>query len=155
MSRRIQPVQVSVSSVLDAAVDDVWRYVRGFDGLPDWNPQVTASRIEDGLAEDAVGCVRNFQLRDGSTVRERLLSLSDPERSFAYSMLDSELGLLDYVAELRLLPITDGDRTYVVWSADFRTEPGREREKAAMVEGIFQGGFAVLKSKLDRKMTNR
>jgi hypothetical protein len=153
--RRIQPVQVSVSSVLDAGVDDVWRHVRGFNGLPNWNPQVAASRIEDGLAEDAVGCVRNFQLRDGSTVRERLLSLSDAELRFAYSMLDSELGLLDYVAEFRLLPVTDGDRTYVVWSADFRTEPGREREKATMVEGIFKGGFGVLKSQLDRKVTNR
>lgn len=151
MTRKIQPVQVHVSSVLDANVDEVWKLVRGFNAMPQWNPGVVASRIEEDRDPDSVGCVRNFQLRDGSTVRERLLSLCDTRHHFAYSMLDSELGLLDYVAEFSLRPVTDGDRTYVTWSANFRTRPGQETEKADLVaNGVFQNAFDALKKRFGK-----
>ena len=69
--------EVYVSAVIDAAADTVWRTVRDFNGLPDWHPIVAGSRIEEGRPSDQIGCVRAFQLHDGSSIREQLLALSD------------------------------------------------------------------------------
>ncbi|MBL8269197.1 SRPBCC family protein [Steroidobacter sp.] len=144
-------MNVHVSSVIDAPIEVVWAAVRDFNALPQWHPNILASRIEDARAVDAVGCIRNFQLQDGSSVREQLLTLSDREYRFCYSMLESELGLYDYISEFSLQRVTDGNRTFAVWSAQFRTEPGREQEKATMVgQGVFQVGFDALKKKLNR-----
>jgi hypothetical protein len=66
------------STIIDAPVEAVWAMARDFNGLPDWNPGVASSEIEDGLDSDVVGCVRSFHLRDGTHVRERLLSLDAP-----------------------------------------------------------------------------
>jgi hypothetical protein len=74
-------VKVYTSSVIDAAADKVWGHVRDFNGLPRWVPAVADSRIENGLPADRVGCIRNFNLRDGGNIREQLLALSDYEYS--------------------------------------------------------------------------
>lgn len=144
-------MNVHVSSVIDAPIDAVWAVVRDFNALPAWHPGIRESRIEDGRANDVVGCIRNFQQHNGSTIREQLLTLSDREYRFCYSMLESDLGLYDYISEFSLQKITDGDRTFAVWTAQFRTDPGLEQEKAAMVgRGVFQAGFDALKKKLNR-----
>lgn len=144
-------MNVYVSSVIDAPIEVVWATVRDFNALPQWHPNIRESRIEDGLAPDAVGCIRNFKQQDGSVIREQLLTLSDREYRFCYSMLESDLGLYDYISEFSLQKITDGDRTFAVWLAHFRTEPGLEEQKATMVgQGVFQKGFDALKKKLNR-----
>jgi hypothetical protein len=145
-------MKVYVSSVIDAPIDAVWNVVRDFNALPEWHPNIRESRIEDGRACDAVGCIRNFKLQDGSIVREQLLTLSDREYRFSYSMLESELGLYDYISEFSLQRITDGEHTFAVWTAEFRTDPGREQEKVDMVgKGVFQVGFDALKQRLSRQ----
>lgn len=144
-------MNVYVSSVIDAPIEVVWAAVRDFNALPKWHPNIRTSYIEDARACDAVGCIRNFQQHDGSTIREQLLMLSDREYRFCYSMLESELGLYDYISEFSLQKITDGDRTFTVWTAQFRTDPGREQEKVTMVgQEVFQVGFDALKKKLNR-----
>lgn len=144
-------MNVYVSSVIDASIDAVWAVVRDFNALPQWHPNIRESRIEGGRASDAVGCIRNFQQHDGATIRETLLALSDREYRFCYDMLESDLGLYDYISEFSLQRITDGDRTFAIWTAQFRTDPGREQEKATLVgQGVFQVGFDALKKKLDR-----
>ncbi len=56
------------------------------------------------------------------------------------------MGVENYVATLRLTPVTDGDRTFVEWTAEFDCAPGREAELIATVgDGVFQGGFDALK----------
>jgi hypothetical protein len=50
------------------------------------------------------------------------------------------------VATLRLTPITDQDRTFIEWSADFDCTPDREAELVSNIGGgVFQGGFDALK----------
>ena len=67
-------IKVYTSSVIDAPADAVWARVRDFNGLPQWTPFVAESRIEEGQPADRIGCVRNFRLRDGGVIRERLLA---------------------------------------------------------------------------------
>lgn len=140
--------EVYASTVLHASAERVWRLVRDFDALPDWVPAVVDSRIEGGGAADRVGCVRAFRTSDGGALRERLLALSDYEYACTYSILDSPMPLSDYVATLRLIPVTDGDRTFVEWSARFDCAPGDE---AGLVEeigqGVFRSGLDALKSR--------
>ena len=103
-------VRVYVSSVIDAPADTVWARVRDFNGLPQWHPAIADSRIENGDAADRIGCIRHFHTRDGGMIRERLLALSDYEYSCTYSILESPMGVENYVATLKLTPVTDGAR---------------------------------------------
>jgi len=80
-------IKVYTSSVIDAPADLVWARVRDFNGLPQWTPFVAESRIEEGWPADRIGCVRNFRLRDGGLIRERLLTLSDFDYECSYSIL--------------------------------------------------------------------
>ena len=137
--------RIYVSSIIAAPAGAVWERIRDFNGLPAWHPLIGESRIENGEPSDRVGCIRVLTLRDGSTVREQLLGLSDFDLFCTYSILESSMGVEGYVATLRLTPVTDGDRTFAEWSAEFDCDPAREAE---LVEGIgtnvFQGGFDAL-----------
>jgi hypothetical protein len=140
-------IKVYTSSVIDASADAVWAHIRDFNGLPKWHPAIADSRIEGNWPADRVGCIRNFQLRDGGTIREQLLTLSDYDYQCVYSILESPMGVDNYTATLKLTPVTDGNRTFAEWSAEFDTPPGQERTLADSIgQGVFQTGFDSLKS---------
>ena len=139
-------IQVYTSSVIDASADAVWAKIRDFNALPQWHPAIADSRIENSQASDRVGCVRYFHLRDGGLIRERLLALSDYDFTCTYSILESPLGVDNYVATLKLTPITDGGRCFAEWSAEFDCPPQREAELSSSIgQGVFQVGFDALK----------
>lgn len=140
--------EVYTSSVIGASADQVWSAIRDFNGLPAWHPAIAESRIEGGAPADQVGCVRAFRLKDGGFIRERLLAMSDYDLSFTYSILESPMGLENYVATLKLTPITDGAKTFAEWSAEFDCPLEREAELVELVgTGVFQGGFDALKDR--------
>jgi hypothetical protein len=138
--------RVYVSSVIDAAADRVWAVVRDFNALPRWVPAVADSRIEQNMPADRVGCVRAFTLKDGGRLREQLLALSDYEYSVTYAILESPMGVTDYVATLRLFPVTDGGRTFAEWVAEFDCPPDRVAALTRQIgQGVFQAGLDELK----------
>jgi Polyketide cyclase / dehydrase and lipid transport len=140
-------IKVYTSSVIDASADAVWAHIRDFNGLPKWHPAIAESRIEGNWPADRVGCIRNFQLRDGGTIREQLVTLSDYDYQCTYSILESPMGVENYTSTLKLTPVTDGNRTFAEWSAEFDTPPGQERRLADSIgQGVFQTGFDSLKS---------
>jgi Polyketide cyclase / dehydrase and lipid transport. len=95
---------------------------------------------------DKIGCIRDFRLRNGDRIREKLLGLSDFDLFCTYSILESPMGVENYVATLRLTPITDGERTFVEWTAEFDCAAEREAELVTNIgNGVFQGGFDALK----------
>ena len=142
-------IKVYVSTVLDSPADVVWGVVRDFNGLPKWTPFVSDSRIEQNQPADRIGCVRNFRLKDGGVIREQLLSLSDYDFQCAYSILESPMGVSNYVATLKLTSVTDGNRTFAEWSAEFDPPPGREAELAESIgQGVFQAAFDHLRQML-------
>ena len=56
------------------------------------------------------------------------------------------MGVEHYVATLKLTPVTDGNRSFAEWSAEFDCDEGRERELTDTIgNGVFQGGFDALK----------
>jgi hypothetical protein len=145
-------VRIYVSSVIDAAADNVWSRIRDFNALPLWHPGIADSRIENNEPSDRVGCIRHFHTRDGGMIRERLLALSDYEYSQTYEILESPMGVASYVATLKLTPITDGQRSFAEWSAEFECAEGREHELTELIgNGVFQGGFDGLKRHFSRR----
>jgi hypothetical protein len=141
--------RVYISSVIEAPVARVWERVRDFNGLPRWHPRIRDSRIENGEPADRVGCVRDFHLQNGDRIRERLLGLSDFDYFCTYSILESPMALTDYIATLRLTPITDGDRTFAEWSAEFDCAPEAAEELVGDIgTDVFQAGFNALKRQM-------
>ena len=135
-------ISVHRSTILDAPLAEVWVLLRDFNSHHRWHPAIAASEIEAGGSGDRVGAVRRFRLRDGAELCELLIRHSDREHSLSYCILDSPIPLLNYVATIRLRPVTDGDRTFWEWSSRFATPPGREAELRELVgEGIYQTGF--------------
>jgi len=141
--------RVFVSSVIEAPVARVWEKVRDFNALPRWVPAVRDSRIENGEPADKIGCVRDFHLQNGDHLREKLLGLSDYDFFCTYSILQSPMPLTDYVATLRLTPITDGNHTFAEWTAEFDCA---EADAEGLVEGIGQNVFQAAFSALKRQM---
>ena len=85
---------------------------------------------------------RQPKVRDAA----RLLGLSDYDMFCTYSILESPMGVENYVATLRLTPVTDGDQTFAEWTAEFDCAPERETELVGNIGGgVFQGGFDALK----------
>ena len=132
----------------------MWARIRDFNGLPNWHPAIAESRIENGEPADKIGCVRDFRLRNGDRIRERLLGLSDHDLFCTYSILESPMGVVNYVATLRLTPVTDGERTFAEWTAEFDCAPEREAELVSNIgTGVFQGGFDSLKRRSEDEMS--
>jgi Polyketide cyclase / dehydrase and lipid transport len=143
--------KVYASIIIPAPASTVWEIIRDFNALPKWTPFVTESRIERNASSDKVGCIRNFRLKNGGRIRERLLALSDYEMSCTYSILESPIGVENYLATLRLIPVTEDHQTFAEWSAEFDAAPDRED---ALVEDIgrnvFAAGLSALKTQFSR-----
>jgi len=142
-------IRIVRSTIIDAPTDRVWAFLRDFNGHDRWHPAVGKSTIERNQSSDKVGCVRHFFLRDGSELREKLLTLSDLEQTFSYCLLDTPIPMFNYVAHVRLLPVTDGDRTFWHWESRFTTKPDDAARIMKMVaEDIYQGGFDAIRRRL-------
>lgn len=134
------------STIVDVPVDRLWAVLRDFNGHDRYHPIVAESAIERGHPSDKVGCVRRFTLTDGSELREQLLTLSDLEMAYSYCLLDTPIPLFNYVAHVRLLPVTDGNRSFWHWESRFTTPPGREAELARTVgDDVYSAGMEAVR----------
>lgn len=133
------------SVVINAPVEDVWRILRDFNSHRDWHPAIAESAIEDGFPADAVGAVRRFRLKDGGLLREQLLTLDDRNHALSYCLVEGPIPLFDYVASIRLKPVTDSAATFWEWRSSFRPPHERRDELVALVrDDIYRAGFQAL-----------
>jgi len=142
--------KVFVSSVVDAPAEKVWAVIRRFDAVVDWLPFVKSSPIEDGGDPTRVGCVRVLTQTDGEVFREVLVGLSDAERSYSYTFVSSPVPVRNHQTTLRVLPITDGDRSYVEWSSRFEIDPEYETQLVDLMNQNFLAGLRNLAKKSSR-----
>ncbi|WP_114948956.1 SRPBCC family protein [Microvirga calopogonii] len=144
--------RVYVSGIIDAPVDKVWAFARDFNGHGEWHPLIAESVIEDGRPSDQVGCIRNFNLTNGSNLREQLLSFSDLDRSFTYNILVSPMPIQNYVATFHCLPLTEGNQTFVEWYANFDVS---EEHEARIRHQVGRDTFAAGIKALDAAVKKR
>lgn len=149
-------VSVKESAVIDVPIEEVWHWLRDFNSHKDWHPAIADSHIEGDLPPDTVGAVRSFTLTDGGALREQLIRLDDNKRELSYCLIDSPLPLYDYVAEIRLKPVTDGARTFWQWESKFNPPPDRASElKELVARGIYRAGMRALERYLRARHAGR
>ena len=139
------------SMILDAPIDRVWSMVRSFDGVVNWNPGVTAARMESG-STTSPGSVRHLDIADGTAFRETLLALSDQEYYYTYDILGSPLPVQNYVSKHRFVPITHTDQTLGIWESWFDCTAELEDQMDQVVgDQIYIGGMTGLNAALKGK----
>lgn len=137
------------SIIIEAPVEAVWAAIRDFGALASWHPTIASSAIEDGKDADAVGCIRVLHLNDGGPVRERLLMLDDSRYTFSYNFETPAFPVGNYVSTVELIPVTNGDATFVQWTASFDEQPEDAGKYTDIVSnGVFAPGLAALAAKL-------
>jgi hypothetical protein len=138
------------STVFEQPADTVWRTIRDFNNYPVWVEGAGERLIEDGRAGDAVGAVRNV-LYNGVRRRQRLLALSDVERSQTYAF-EGEilLPVSNFEATIRVTPVVDGDRAFVEWWATFDCAPEARDGRTAFFRTSFAGWLESLRRHLQR-----
>jgi uncharacterized protein YndB with AHSA1/START domain len=140
------------SVIIKAPVETVWGVVRDFNGLPNWAAGIADSRIEGGLDADVVGCVRSFHTLDGTHIRERLLMLDDARHTFSYNFEKPAFPVKNYIATMRLMPVTHSDATFVEWEANFDEAPGDEGKYVSLIsKHVFAAGLKSLGAKIKRE----
>jgi hypothetical protein len=125
------------STIFRTPAADVWKIVRDFNNYPVWVEGAGESEIEDGKSGDTVGAVRSVHY-NGRNIRQRLLALSDVDRSQTYEFCGAaSLPVSGFKATLRITPVVDGDGAFLEWWADFDCEEGRRDELSASLRGWF------------------
>ncbi|OUR77579.1 MxaD family protein [Alphaproteobacteria bacterium 46_93_T64] len=140
-------IKVCSTTIINVPLADIWTKVKDFNGLPNWHPAATDSRIEESRNPGEVGCVRNFALSDGSgRIRETLLRISDLQKTLTYNMLSGgPLPFVDYISTMSFEEITNQNQTFAKWTAEFSVSDGQESHWENFVANdVFLGGFKAL-----------
>jgi hypothetical protein len=142
------PNTVYISDVIDAPIEKVWDIMRDYNDMPSYHPGIKKSVMENNLPSDQVGCVRRLTLGDGF-VREVLLCLDDRNYVFTYEIIEGTLPVRGYVAGVRLHRITEGNRTFGEWWADFEVVGADRNAMIAQIgNNVFAAGFKGVAAKL-------
>jgi hypothetical protein len=142
------PNTVYISDVINAPIERVWAVMRDYNDMPSYHSGIKKSEIEGGLPSDQVGCIRRLTLGEGF-VREVLLCLDDLNYVFTYEIIEGTLPVRNYVAGVRLHRVTEGNRTFAEWWADFEVV-GADRDAmiAQIGNDVFAAGFKGVAAKL-------
>ncbi len=106
------------SVALDHSAEEVWTVIRPFDHYA-WAGVESQTTIEDGKAGDQIAAVRRVIVGD-RVIRQKLLAHSDVDRSYTYSLCDpSPFTVRNYIATIRVAPITETNKAFVEWWATF------------------------------------
>jgi hypothetical protein len=100
--------------------------------------------LATGAQGTDTGDTRTIRLRDGATLKERLIELDDAAHRFTYSVLDGQLPLKAHVSTVTMSPVGTS-LTEVRWIASF--EPGGAPAAAlaqAVREGVLEFGLEGL-----------
>jgi mxaD protein len=148
-------LHVSQSVDIQASASKVWETVKNFDQLNTWLPPVAKDEIVEGQ-NNTVGAVRLLTLKDGGTVKEKLLAFTPAARTFRYQIVESVLPVSHYTSVVIVKSRGKGKST-ITWSGRFKRKnegpsPGdNENDKAATdaITGVYQTGLSTVKKMLE------
>lgn len=148
-------LHVTQTVQIQAPAGKVWDAAKNFDQLNTWLPPVAKDEIVEGQ-NNTVGAVRLLTLKDGGTVKEKLLAYTPSARTFRYQIVESVLPVSHYTSVFTVKSAGHGKST-VTWSGRFKRKnegasPGdNENDKAATdtITGVYQAGLSTLKKTLE------
>lgn len=136
------------STIFDQSADDVWNVIRDFNNYPVWVDGAGESQIEAGRPGDSVGAIRNV-LYNGTRRRQKLLALSDADRSQTYAFAgEAPIPARNFQATLRVTPVVEGNRAFVEWWATFDCDSDRRDELTKSLQGSFEKWLESLRDTL-------
>ena len=134
---------VKVTDRIEASADAVWGLLRDFGGIRKFSPGVESCTV----VGEGIGAVRTIVLPGGLELQERLEAFDDAGRTFQYAIIgETPLPFTDYLSTIRLSE--DGDATAIEWSSTFEPRGDAGDQAGQIIEGIYTGGIAGLKSAL-------
>lgn len=150
-------LKVSESVTINAPVSTVWDKVKSFDGLNNWHPAVAKDEIVEGN-NDEVGAVRLLTLKDGGTIKEKLLGFDDAGHSFKYTILEGVLPVSSYTSTLRVKSAGKG-MSKIVWSGSFKrkdtgdkpADNANDKTATTTISSVYRGGLDNLKTLVEMK----
>ena len=148
------------STVLDYPLNTVWSLIRDFNNYPAYIEGVSESVIEDDKRGDEVDAVRRFCYL-GNWVRQRLAAHSDAQHSLTYAGIEplpfpsgdtpQVVSPTRYQGTMHLIPITEGNRTFIEWSVALDTAP----QDAERWQQVFQSWIPDWTHSLARALARR
>ena len=150
-------LHVTKSITINAPAAAVWRAAKDFSGLNTWHPAVAKDEIVEG-ENNTAGAVRLLTLKDGGTIKEKLLSFDDAGRTFKYSIVEGVLPVSDYTSTFAVTP-AGKNRTLVSWSGRFKRKnlgehpAENENDKTAVdaIGAVYTAGLDNLKKLVEEK----
>jgi len=120
--------------VIDAPIEKVWTAIRDFHDLS-WCPNVITSAQKVGeLKGDEAGAKRVLN----EAFHETLISVCDKSHSFSYSIDEgvspvSSKEVSNYVGNVKLLPITVSNQTFIEWESSWEANSPEAEEFCHMI----------------------
>jgi hypothetical protein len=134
-------LEVSQKIRLRAQPLKVWAIAGDFCAIKDWHPLVAdCQKTEEGGAT-----FRTLTLKDGGTIKEKLLESGDT--SYSYEIIESPLPVTNYQAKFRVEDPRDPRRTIIFWQATFGDNGDDAYKK---INDIFTAGLNGIKQKVLR-----
>jgi hypothetical protein len=128
------------SKIVDAPIERVWGAIRNFHDFAWAKGLIETCENLGGRPGDQVGAQRRLN----RAFVETLLGLDDDLHVIRYRIDDGPPPVNSargYVAQLRLLPLTDGDRTFVEWSSSWTSGEAGVKEAC---DAIYRAGLNAL-----------
>jgi mxaD protein len=148
-------LHVTQSIEINASAHKVWKAVESFDSLNTWHPAVAKDEIVEGK-NDVPGAVRLLTLKDGGTIKEKLLAFEPQAHKFRYEILEGVLPVSDYRSTVSVVSAGKGKST-VTWTGNFRrkdtgdnpADNANDKTATDTITGVYQGGLQNLKKMLE------
>jgi mxaD protein len=148
-------LHVTQTIEINAPAGKVWKAVEGFDALNTWHPAVAKDEIIEGT-NNSVGALRLLTLKDGGTIKEKLLAFDPKARKFRYAIVEGVLPVSDYTSTLTVASAGKG-KSVVTWSGHFRrkdqgpnpADNANDKTATDTITGVYQGGLQNLKKTLE------
>jgi len=140
---------VEFNDVIDSDADHAWGVLKKFGEISKWHSDIVESRIDNGMPDGIVGCVRKLTLGDGGTIIEKLLATDDRNRSLTYRFEEAPLPLDNYTLTVAVTPLTREPKSFIRWSATFDLrEPDPEAKYEKLMKNLIIGGSDSLQAHL-------
>ena len=148
-------LHVTQTVEIAAPAGKVWDAAKNFDQLNTWLPPVAKDEIVEGQ-NNTVGAVRLLTLKDGGTVKEKLVAFTPTAHTFRYRIVESVLPVSHYISVFTVKSAGKGKST-VTWSGRFKRKnlgpspADSENDKAATdtITGVYQAGLSTLKKNVE------
>jgi D-threo-aldose 1-dehydrogenase len=128
------------SVVLSAPPDKVWQLIGGFGSLPDWQPSIPRSHLNEG------GRLRRLATADGAVIEEQLERFDRDARSYTYSIRQAPFPVTGYRSTLRVLE-NSGNGSRVEWSGSFTPQGVSVGKASALFQRIYEEGLKALSTR--------